>query len=103
MPWEAVSRKAQADLLDSLPTKWRIDTEAFSSLTDVSQIPATCGIMHEHQIQLTELSASELMGRIASRQMKAVEVLEAFAVRAAISHQLVSCFRCYRDKISSAY
>ncbi|KAH8426651.1 uncharacterized protein LDX57_004385 [Aspergillus melleus] len=91
MSWEAVSQKAQADLLNSLPSKWRIDPEAYASVTDVSHIPKTCGILSQRQIQITELTATELARRIASRQLKAVEVLEAFAARAAISHQLVFC------------
>ena len=90
MSWEEVSKKAQADLLNSLPTKWRISTETLASVTDVSQIPKTCGILSQRQIQITELTATELAKRIACRKLKAVEVLEAFAARAAISHQLVS-------------
>lgn len=90
MSWETVSKKAQADLLSSLPSRWRIDTEAFASETDVSQIPKTCGILSQRQIQITELTATQLARQIASRQLKALEVLEAFAARAAISHQLVS-------------
>jgi amidase len=89
MSWEAVSKKAQADLLNSLPAKWTIDAVAFTAVTNVSQIPKTCGILSHRQIQITELTATELAKNIASGQLRAVEVLEAFAARAAISHQLV--------------
>lgn len=89
MSWEALSKQAQADLLNSIPAKWRIDAEAFTAVTDVSQIPKTCGILSSRQIQITELTATELAKHIASRQLRAVEVLDAFAARAAISHQLV--------------
>ncbi|KAE8168326.1 amidase [Aspergillus tamarii] len=95
MSWETVSKKAQADLLSSLPSKWRIDTEAFASETDVSQIPKTCGILSQRQIQITELTARQLARQIASRQLKALKVLEAFAARAAISHQLVNCLTAW--------
>ncbi|CAG8290532.1 unnamed protein product [Penicillium salamii] len=91
MSWEALSKQAQADLLNSIPAKWRIDAEAFTAVTDVSQIPKTCGILSSRQIQITELTATELAKHIASRQLRAVEVLDAFAARAAISHQLVNC------------
>ncbi|OJI96727.1 hypothetical protein ASPVEDRAFT_120443 [Aspergillus versicolor CBS 583.65] len=95
MSWEAVSKKAQADLLNSLPSKWRIDTKVFSSVTDVTQVPKTCGILTQRQLQITELTATELGRRIRSRQLKAVEVLEAFAARAAIAHQLVNCLTAW--------
>ena len=89
MSWESISRKAQADLLNSLPTNWRIDAEVFAPGTDVSKIPTTCRILTQRQINITELTATELARHIASRRLKAVEVLEAFAARAAIAHQLV--------------
>ncbi|CAG8289766.1 unnamed protein product [Penicillium salamii] len=91
MSWEEVSKQAQADLLNSIPAKWRIDAKAFTTVTDVSQIPKTCGILSSRQIQITELTATELAKHIASRQLRVVEVLDAFAARAAISHQLVNC------------
>ncbi|KAE8423822.1 amidase [Aspergillus pseudocaelatus] len=95
MSWETVSKKAQSDLLSSLPSKWKIGTEAFEAETDVSQIPKTCGILIQCQIQIMELTATQLARQIASRQLKAVGVLEAFAVRAAISHQLLNCLTAW--------
>lgn len=89
MSWEEVSKAAQAELLESLPNKWKIERSTFESLTDVSQISETCGILTQPQIEITELTATELAKRIASRELKAVDVLEAFAARAAIAHQLV--------------
>lgn len=79
--------------MQSIPAKWRIEKKAFESLTDVSQVPQTCGILTGDQIKITELTVAELAGGIASRTLKAVDVLEAFAARAAIAHQLVSLDR----------
>lgn len=90
MSWEEVSKAAQAELLESLPSKWKIERSSFESLADVSQIPKTCGILTRRQIEITELTATELAKRIARRELKAVDALEAFAARAAIAHQLVS-------------
>lgn len=89
MSWEEVSKAAQAELLESLPNKWKIERSSFESRTDVSQISETCGILTQSQIEVTALTATELAKRIASRELKAVDVLEAFAARAAIAHQLV--------------
>lgn len=81
---------AQAELLQSIPAKWRLDIDAYKDLTDVSRVPRECGLLTEKQLQITELNVTDLADRIASRRLKAVEVVEAFAGRAVIAHQLVS-------------
>lgn len=91
MNWQAISQAAQADLLQAIPPRWRIDAKSYDGLSDVTRVPLTCGILTPRQIEITELTATELAGRIRSRTLKATEILEAFGARAAIAHQLVSC------------
>jgi amidase len=45
--------------------------------------------MTKDQLEITELTAGEIVKCLESREWKAVQVLEAFAARAAIAHQLV--------------
>ena len=90
MDWRSISTSAQATLLESIPAAWRIDVKPYAGLTDVTRVPLTCGILSQTQIAITELTATELAEQIRSRKLKATEVLEAFAARAAIAHQLVS-------------
>lgn len=90
MSWEAIAKKSQANVLLSVPERWRIDANAYSSLKDVTGVPASCGLLSEEQLDITELTATEIVERLASHKLTAVRVLEAFAGRAAIAHQLVS-------------
>ncbi|KAJ5991611.1 amidase signature domain-containing protein [Penicillium canescens] len=47
--------------------------------------------MTKDQLEITELTAGEIVKCLESREWKAVQVLDAFAARAAIAHQLVNC------------
>lgn len=87
--WQTISQTAQANLLQSIPPRWRIDATAYSQLSDVTRVPLTCGLLSPKQIEITELTVTELAGYIRSRALSATEILEAFAGRAAIAHQLV--------------
>ena len=90
MSWRAIADEAQAGLLRSIPDRWRLDVDAYSALKDVTGVPRTCGILTDDQLAITELTAAEIVRRIEAREFKAVQVLEAFAARTAIAHQLVS-------------
>ncbi|OBS26101.1 hypothetical protein FPOA_00044 [Fusarium poae] len=89
--WEDISVAAQAELLQAIPDQWRIDLKQYSSQSNVSRIPLSCGVLSKRQIAITELTVSELQQHIRSRTLKSTEILEAFAARAAIAHQLVRC------------
>lgn len=89
MSWKDISDKAQQEVLDRIPLKWRIDKTKYETLTNVIDVPRTAGILTEKQLVITELTVTELSAKISSRELKAVEVLEAFAARTAIAHQLV--------------
>ncbi|CAH0027284.1 unnamed protein product [Clonostachys rhizophaga] len=102
--WKGISERAQDELLQSIPTKWKIDRTQYAGLTNVSQVPVTCGLLSEKQIQITELTVTELAAQIRTRTLKATEVLEAFATRAVIAHQLVNCLAdwFYEDGLEQA-
>ncbi|KAM0547300.1 hypothetical protein ACHAPJ_010435 [Fusarium lateritium] len=91
MSWQDISVAAQAELLQEIPNQWRINQAQYCDQSDVSRVPLTCGVLSKRQIAITELTVSELQQRIRSRALKATEILEAFAARAAIAHQLVKC------------
>ncbi|RGP78822.1 hypothetical protein FLONG3_3020 [Fusarium longipes] len=91
MSWETIAKEAQASVLHSIPERWRLDIKKYSSLKDVTDVPRTCGLLSGEQLEITELTATEIVSRLESRQLTAVQVLEAFAGRAAIAHQLTNC------------
>lgn len=88
--WQNISKEAQANLLQSIPPRWRIDATSYDHLSDVTRVPLTCGLLSPRQIEITELTVTELAACIRSRALRATEILEAFVGRAAIAHQLVS-------------
>ncbi|KAF5722339.1 aconitate hydratase 1 [Fusarium mundagurra] len=65
--------------------------DVYQDLKDVTNVPYTCGLLTEEQLKITELTATEIVMKLETRELKAVQVLEAFAGRAAIAHQLVNC------------
>ncbi|KAF9777109.1 hypothetical protein IL306_004621 [Fusarium sp. DS 682] len=91
MKWQDIAQEAQANVLRSIPDRWRLDVNQYKDLKDVTNVPYTCGLLTEAQLKITELTATEIVKQIEARQLKAVEVLEAFAGRTAIAHQLINC------------
>ncbi|KAF4457129.1 hypothetical protein F53441_917 [Fusarium austroafricanum] len=89
MSWETIAKEAQAKVLHSIPDRWRLDVDNYSKLKDVTDVPYTCGLLTKTQLKITEHTATEIVQQLEKRKLKAVEVLEAFAGRAAIAHQLV--------------
>ncbi|KAM0354996.1 hypothetical protein ACHAPU_000842 [Fusarium lateritium] len=91
MSWETTAKDSQAKVLQSIPDRFRLNTDDYKLVKDVTSVPHTCGLLTEAQLKITELTATELVTKIGSRHLKAVQVLEAFAGRAAIAHQLTNC------------
>ncbi|EFX06659.1 fatty-acid amide hydrolase [Grosmannia clavigera kw1407] len=87
----------KAAVLDAFAKKvpreyWLPETLIRNPPTDVSGIPATCGILSAEEIHITEdYDAVALAAAIAERKLSAVAVVTAFAKRAIIAHQLTNC------------
>lgn len=90
MSFQDVSAASRAELLQAIPQEWRIEPARYSGLSDVSGVHLTCGTLSKRQIEITELTVTDLSKHIRTRELKAAEITEAFAARAAIAHQLVS-------------
>ncbi|KAG5659718.1 hypothetical protein KAF25_002277 [Fusarium avenaceum] len=91
MSWETIAKECQAKVLQAIPDRWRLDIEDYKSLNDVTGVPYTCGLLTEAQLKITELTATQIVQQLQTQNLTAVQVLEAFAGRAAIAHQLVNC------------
>ncbi|KAF5618060.1 uncharacterized protein FTJAE_12366 [Fusarium tjaetaba] len=91
MNWQEVAKASQAKVLNSIPNRWRIDINQYKDLKDVTNVPYICGLLTEEQLRITELTVTEIVKKLEAHELKAVQVLEAFAGRAAIAHQLVNC------------
>ncbi|KAM0323773.1 hypothetical protein ACHAPQ_008578 [Fusarium lateritium] len=91
MLWETIAKESQANILQSLPNRWRLNVDDYKSFKDVTNVPYTCGLLTEAQLKITELTATEIVQQLQAQKLSAVQVLEAFAGRAAIAHQLTNC------------
>jgi amidase len=91
MSWKTIAKESQAAVLEAIPPRWRLDADKYKSLKDVTSVPYTSGILTNDQLKITELTTVEIVKRLESRELKAMQILEAFAARAAVAHQLA----CY--------
>ncbi|GLA87651.1 hypothetical protein AtubIFM56815_002077 [Aspergillus tubingensis] len=74
MDWQAVCKEAQASVLNAIPVQWRLNLDDYHGRKDISKVPFTCGILTKEQIQITELTATEIVDRLESRTLKAAQV-----------------------------
>lgn len=92
--WEEIGARKRAALSASIPEEWRVPEKLLppDSQDDVTGWPVTSGWFTPDELAITELSASELVPKLASGALKSVVVTRAFCKRAAAAHQLV-CMR----------
>ncbi|OQV08962.1 hypothetical protein CLAIMM_13157 [Cladophialophora immunda] len=92
-PYLEVAAKAQAEVLDAIPAKWKLSPAQLDLApnANVTDIPRTCGLLTPAQIAITEQTATELLAKMATGELTSVAVTEAFCARAAIAQQLTNC------------
>ncbi len=92
MDWKEIARNAQRRALDAIPPAWKLSSQALPTELDARVIdtPSTCGLLTIRQLEITELTATELLSDVVEGKLTCVEVTEAFCIRSAIAHQLVS-------------
>ncbi|BGP29156.1 hypothetical protein JCM10296v2_000894 [Rhodotorula toruloides] len=85
---EAAAKKAAQSAF--IPSAWRLPSPLLDTLPlDVRPVVAACGLLTARQVTITEIDeASVLLTRLRNGEYSAVEVAEAFCLRAAIAHQL---------------
>lgn len=102
--WQPIAAACQKAVLDSIPAKWKLASPPDASVTNVLDIPKTCGLLTPEQLRITDLGATELTAEMSAGRLTAVEVTEAFCGRAAIAHQCVNCLMAflYEDAMARA-
>ncbi|GLA48863.1 hypothetical protein AnigIFM63604_004447 [Aspergillus niger] len=95
--WETIVQKKQADAAAKIPQAWRLPAEFTANVsetapTNVLDVPRKCGLLSAKQLEITEnYDATALLEQIHSGKLTAVEVAEAFCLRAAIAQQVTRC------------
>jgi|SRR5688572_10973324 amidase len=90
--WKALAAQKRQELNSSIPAEWRVPDDILppESQDDVSDWPETSGWLTPEELAITSLNAQELVTRLASGNLKSVDVVQAFGKRASAAHQLVS-------------
>ncbi|KAI3336347.1 amidase [Xylariaceae sp. AK1471] len=104
--WESISAKKRQDLLNSIPSEWRIPSDLLppESQEDVTSFPQSSGWFTQEELDITNSTALELLPRLASGELKSEVVTRAFCKRASAAHQLTNCLSetCFERAISTA-
>lgn len=95
--WSTLVAEKQKQCEQKIPESWRLSPEYLSLFTrpGIDLIAANAcqksGIMSELELDITEkYTATELVQRLATREISATDTTTAFCKRAAIAQQLVS-------------
>ena len=91
MAWQELAAKKRNDLHHSIPPEWHIPPALMppESQGDVTTWPETSGWFTPEELAITGLTAVELLPKLASGQLKSIDVTKAFCKRAAAAHQIV--------------
>lgn len=92
-PWQAIAARKQAQRESKIPVQWRIPRDLLPSLerNDVQDFPRTSGFFTEHELTITDFTASGVVDKIAAAEWSAEEVVKAVCKRAAVAQQLLNC------------
>lgn len=88
--WEKKAAAKREQIKNSIPKEWLIDGISPTTVSCALDFPFEKHLSPT-EMEITSLSAIELLSRVSVAQYKAVQVARAFAHRAAIAHQLVNC------------
>lgn len=87
--WQELAAEKKARQTASIPKEWLIVPPS-DDVSDVTDIPAKCGLLSAGDLEITEVSSVEvLLDKIATGEWSSVEVCTAFCKRAVIAHQVV--------------
>ncbi|KAF2157139.1 amidase [Myriangium duriaei CBS 260.36] len=90
--YKAIAARKQAERDARIPSDWRLKTLPPASQTNVLDIPRTCGILTERELQITEIrDATALIKDLQAGLVTSSQVARAFCKRAAIAHQVTNC------------
>ncbi|KAK5206601.1 Acetamidase [Exophiala xenobiotica] len=88
MGWEEIAADKKKRIDESIPKEWRVEVkDQNGSLMD---LPASSGLLSSDELEITNSSAVDLVAKLASGQLKSVDVTLAFCKRAALAHQALN-------------
>ena len=87
--WQELAAEKRRRQTASIPKDWLI-TQPADDVLDVTDVPASCGLLSPRELEITEVSeVTILLNKLATGEWSSVEVTTAYGKRAVIAHQLV--------------
>lgn len=93
--WEELVADKRARLEKTIPAEWKIQT--LPTEDSVIDYPTKSGLLSAKELEITNSTATDLVAKLATGELKSYDVTLAFCKRAALAHQLVSRFIDQRD------
>lgn len=92
-PWTDIVARKRNERDSKIPEEWRIVQKLLplSEANYVQDFPSKSGMFTDHELSITESTASEVVEKIAKAEWSAVEVVKALCKRAAVAQQLLNC------------
>lgn len=93
--WRAIAQRKLQARDSKIPREWLLPADLRRSVDeggalDVLDVPAKCGILTAHELEITEADVVEICEKLRGRTWSSEDVTRAFCKRAAIACQLVS-------------
>ena len=91
--WEDLAEKKRNHLASLIPEPWRIPVGQLPDPSERNMVAfmEKCGLLNSEEYMITQLTLEQLANRIATGNLTAIQVCQAYCHRAAIAHQLVNC------------
>ncbi|KAL1886235.1 Acetamidase [Paecilomyces lecythidis] len=87
--WEELIADKRARLAKTIPAEWKIQT--LPAEDSVIDYPAKSGFLSAKELEITNSTATDLVAKLATGELKSYDVTLAFCKRAALAHQLLNC------------
>ncbi|KAK5258819.1 Acetamidase, partial [Exophiala xenobiotica] len=88
MGWEEIAADKKKRIDESIPKEWRVEVKDQNG--SFMNLPASSGLLSSDELEITNSSAVDLVAKLASGQLKSVDVTLAFCKRAALAHQALN-------------
>ena len=85
--WHERAADKRRRIDQSIPDAWKIESPPIGD--SVFDFPGKSGLLSAKELTITESTATDLVKKLATGELKSVEVTLAFCKRAALAHQLV--------------
>jgi amidase len=89
--WKDLAEKKRNAILDSIPTKWRVEQSKLLSNEEQKDVTGYIQqFLSKRELEITETDVVGIAKETSTGNWTAAEVAEAFCHRASLAHQLVS-------------